>query len=152
MKWLVGSDTEVAAAVGLALEIHAGVAGRCRGFARECELPHLSVSWTIIDLQHRLRVDVPDDVLALAIHAAEGDFAARHDRQLVPAEAAGAGHAALAARLHLTAPVALADHEGPESRIALPHEGEKSRVTRAAIGHPRDRHLMRIAALYDQLM
>src|SRR5262249_47556298 len=131
---------------GTALEIDAGVARRRRGFARERELPHLAIARTVVDLQHRLRVDVADHVLALTVHAAERDLAARHDRQLVPAETTGAGHAALAARLHLAAPVALADHERPESRIALPHKGKEPLVARAAVGHPRDRHFMRIAA------
>src|SRR5689334_18841883 len=135
-----------------ALKINAGVAGRRRGFARERELPHLAISRTVVDLQNGLRPHVPDDVLAFTIHAAQCDLAARHDRKLVPAEAAGARHTPLAACLHLAAPVALADHEGPESREALPHESVKALITRAAVGHSRDRHMMRIAALRDELM
>src|SRR5882757_10112748 len=134
------------------LEINAGIAGRCRRFAREGELPHLAVSRAVIDLQHGLRPHVSNDVLALAVHAAECDLAAGHDGELVPTEAASAGHSALAARADLAAPVALADHEGAEGRVALLHEDEESLVAFAAVGDSRDRHMVRIASLGDQLV
>src|SRR5262245_22079174 len=87
------------------LEVNAGIARCGCGFSGEGELPHFAVAGAVVDLQHRLRVDVTNDVLAFAIHAAQRNLAARHDRQLVPAKAASRRHTPLPRDLDLTGPI-----------------------------------------------
>src|SRR5262249_61360289 len=133
-------------------EIDAGIAGRGCGFARERVLTHLAVARAVVDFEDGLGIDVANDVLAFAVHAAERDLAAGHDRHFVPAETPGPRDTPFAAHLHLTAPVAFADHERPERRIALLDEGKERAVALAAVGHSRNRHGVRkLAPAYHVL-
>src|SRR5262245_32774996 len=146
------SSTRISGSSAMRLKIAAGVTGRRRGFARKRELPHLLVAGIVVDLQHRLGVDVADHVLAFAVHAAQRHLAARHDGELVPAEAAGRWNSALGRDVDLTSPVAGADHEQIEQRIALLHEGLERLIALAAVGDAGNLHRMGELALTDQLV